>query len=173
VKRATPSPRIVVAVIPLAIACFFAAAACGSGTTHEAAAPATTTNAITLQARVHRGPWQRTLTLRLVKTSLTSFSLCAVWKAPPSPTFNCSSHTRLPEGAKLSLEQRPAAHGLKRADSPGWGMVATSEEGALEAALSNAVSGNQLGAVHYRVTLRDASDKILSQSNLFTVRWHE
>jgi hypothetical protein len=166
-----PRAAIVVAIL-LALACFFAAAGCG-GDTHDAAPPAADASTITLRARVHRGPWQRTLSLKLVQTSLTAFSVCAVWNTQGSQRFNCSAGTKLPADATLRLEQNPAGHGLKRADSPGWGMVASSEEATLEAALSNAVSGNRQGAVHYRVTLRDPSGKVLAGSNLLTVNWHE
>jgi hypothetical protein len=51
-------------------------------------------------------------------------------------------------------------------------MLASSEEPVLEAVLSNTVSGDRPGTVHYRVTLRDPSGKILARSNRFTVTWH-
>jgi hypothetical protein len=163
---------IAIAAVSLAVACVLALAACGNGATHDAVSSATSADTIALQGRVHRGPWQPTLSLTLVKTSLTAFSLCAIWNKPAVETFNCGHRAPLPAGTALRLEQSPAGHGLKRADSPGWGMLASSEESVLEAALSNTVSGNRLGTVHYRVTLRDASGKILARSNLFTVTWH-
>jgi hypothetical protein len=58
-----------------------------------------------------------------------------------------------------------------RADSPVWGMLGSSPDGALGAALSNLVAGNHRGTFHYRVTLRDRAGKILATSNAFTVVW--
>jgi len=52
-------------------------------------------------------------------------------------------------------------------------MVGSSEEATLEAARSNAVSGNRPGTVHYRVTLRDTSGNVLARSNVLTVNWHQ
>ena len=154
----------------VALAYVLAFAACGNKWTHHAISSAAT-DTITLRARVHRGPWQRTLSLKLVKTSLTQFSLCAVWKKPASQRFTCRPNAPLPTNTTLRLEQSPVGHGLKLTDSPGWGMIGSSEEATLEAALSNTVSGNRPGNVHYRVTLRDASGRTLDHSNLFTVSW--
>lgn len=165
-------PGIVFAAVPVALACVLGFAACGNGATHAAVSVAATADTITLQGRVHRGPWQPTLSLKLGKTSLTEFSLCAIWNKPAVESSDCGHHAPLPAGTALRLEQSPVGHGLKRADSPGWGMLASSEESVLEAALSNKVSGNRLGAVHYRVTLRDTSGKILARSNPFAVTWH-
>ena len=164
--------RIAIAAVPVALACVLGFAACGNGATHGAVSGATTADAITLHGRVHRGPWQPTLSLKLVKTALTEFSVCAVRNERALESFDCQAHGRLPDGTTLRLEQSPVGRGLKRADSPGWGMLGSSEESVLEAALSNTVSGNRLGTVHYRVTLRDTSGKILARSNLFTVTWH-
>jgi hypothetical protein len=113
------------------------------------------------------------MSLKLVQTSLTEFSVCATWNTQPPRRFNCSSGAQLPANTTLRLEQSPAGHGLKRADSPGWGMVGSSEEATLEAALSNAVSGNRPGTVHYRVTLRDSSGRVLARSNVLMVNWHQ
>lgn len=172
VARLPSRARVVVAAVPVALACVLAFAACGNGAARDAAPSAATVDTIALRARVDRGPWQRTLSLKLVKTSLTEFSLCAVRNKPALQSFNCSPHGPLPAGTVLRLEQNPVGRGLKRSDSPGWGMLASSEESTLEAALSNTVSGNRPGTVHYRVTRRDASGKILARSSLFSVTWH-
>lgn len=164
--------RGAIAAVPVALACVLAFASCGSGGTHAGVSGATTADAITLHGRVHRGPWQPTLSLKLVKTALTEFSVCAVRSEGVLESFDCQAHGRLPDGTTLRLEQSPVGRGVKRAGSPGWAMLASSEESVLEAALSNTVSGNRLGAVHYRVTLRDTSGKILARSNVFTVTWH-
>jgi hypothetical protein len=113
------------------------------------------------------GPWKRYLWLELVRSQLTSFSVCAVWNrtSSPPPTCRAARGDRLPEGAIMRLEQR-----LPR--SPGWRTVGTSTEAALGAVLSNDVSRNRLGTVTYRVTLRNASGRILGTSNTFKVFWH-
>lgn len=159
-------------VVPLAAACGLALAACGGSAAHDVVSRASTVNPITLRARAHQGAWRRTLSLKLVTTSLTEFSVCAVRNERAVESFDCRAHGRLPKGTALRLEQDPVGRGLKRTDSPGWGMLASSEEPVLEAALSNTVSGNRPGTVHYRVTLRDATGKVLARSNLFTVTWH-
>jgi hypothetical protein len=77
----------------------------------------------------------------------------------------------LPAGTVLRLEQSPVARALKRADSPGWGMLGSSPDGGLGAVLSNLVTDNRRGTFHYRVTLRDRSNNILVASNTLTVVW--
>ena len=114
-------PEIVFAAVPVALACVLGFAACGNGATHAAVSGAATADTITLQGRVHRGPWQPTLSLKLVKTSLTEFSLCATRNKPAVESSDCGHHAPLPAGTALRLEQSPVGHGLKRADSPGWG----------------------------------------------------
>ena len=163
---------VAIVVVPLAAACALALAACGGSAAHDAASKASTVNPITLRARAHHGPWRETLSLKLVTTNLTEFSVCAVRSESVLKSFDCRAHGRLHKSTALRLEQDPVGRGLERADSPGWGMLASSEEPVLEAALSNTVSGDRPGTVHYRVTLRDASGKILARSNLFTVTWH-
>ncbi len=104
---------------------------------------------------------------------LTSFVVCAVWnQAPPPPTCQPRRGSRLPEGTSLRLEQRPIGAGVKRADSPGWGLVGLSQDAALEAVLSNNISGNRFGTISYRVTLRNASGRVQATSNTFKVVWH-
>jgi hypothetical protein len=72
----------------------------------------------------------------------------------------------------MRLEQSPIRQALKRPDSPGWGMLAVSDQAELEAVLSNTVTGNRYGTMHYRVTLRDASGKVLATSNAIKLVWH-
>jgi hypothetical protein len=113
-----------------------------------------------------QGPWRHYLRLKLVKVEVTSFSVCAVWNraSPPPPTCRASRGTRLPGGTIMRLEQRRAG--------AGWRVVGTSRDAALEAVLSNTVSGNRPGAVSYRVTLRNVSGRILGTSNAFKVFWN-
>jgi hypothetical protein len=135
---------------------------------------ASSADTITLRARIHQGAWQKQLSLRLVKTKLISFTVCAVWDAPASQWFACAPPrgVHLPTGTTLRLEQSPVARALKRADSPGWGMLATSSTAALGAVLSNTVTGDVLGRFRYRVTLRNAAGKVLRTSKMFIVVWH-
>jgi hypothetical protein len=113
------------------------------------------------------GPWRRYLSLRLVRGGIpVSFSVCAVWGEPPSLTPACEGApgTRLPEGTTMRLEQSRKVV---------WKRVGQSASPALEAVLSNDVSGNRLGTVYYRVTLRQASGLVLRTSNKFRVIWHK
>lgn len=72
----------------------------------------------------------------------------------------------------MRLEQRPIGPAVKRADSPGWGLVGTSEEADLDIPLSSFVSGNRPGPVTYRVTLRNRAGHVLATSNTITIAWH-
>jgi hypothetical protein len=122
---------------------------------------------IVLRGRQGReGPWRSTLSLELVPVDVTNFSVCAIWKrasSSPPPTCRAPRGTRLPLGTTLRLEQRRSG--------PGWRTVGTSNDPALEAVLSNTVSGNQPGEVSYRVTLRGESGRVFRTSNTFRVDW--
>jgi hypothetical protein len=113
------------------------------------------------------GPWRRFLRLRLVRGGIpVSFTLCAVWGEPPvlRPECQAAPGSRLPEGTTMRLEQHRTV---------GWKRVGVSAEPALEAVLSNAVSGNRLGTVFYRVRLLQSSGRVLRTSNTFRVIWHK
>jgi hypothetical protein len=130
---------------------------------------------ITLRAALrYRGPWQRRLSLKLVKgITPIRFYVCAVWsRTPPPQACRAAPGTGLPAGTTLRLEQHPVGPAAPRADSPGWGLVATSTGPALQAVLSNNVSGNRFGTVSYRVTLRSPSGHVFATSNRLQVVWH-
>jgi hypothetical protein len=150
----------------------------GLGATTSSTAGATDSRAaatvITLRGRSPgAGAWQRRLRLKLVKVRLKSFELCAmVNQARLSATCDAKPGKALPRGTILRLEQRPAGHGIRVRDTPGWGMVGTSLEPSILAVLSNVVTGNRFGTVTYRVTLRDAEGNIVARSRPFKVIWH-
>jgi hypothetical protein len=146
-----------------------AAGAFGSGRQPSVAVADT----ITVRARLHDGLWQKSLSLKLVKTRLIGFTLCAVWNKPAAQKFSCKAGAgaQLPPGTRMRLEQSPVFRALRRSDSPGWGMLGTSEDPFLGAGLSNTLSGDRFGTVKYRVTLRDTSETVLLTSNIFTVVW--
>jgi hypothetical protein len=118
-----------------------------------------------------QGPWRRYLWLKLVRVKLISFSVCAVWdqSALLTPACRAAHGKPLPEGTSMRLEQRR----VRPTRSAGWKTVGISGEPALQAVLSNSVSGNRLGVVSYRVTLRNASGGVLGTSNAFRVFWHK
>jgi hypothetical protein len=136
-------------------------------------AAAAVTGKITVRARYRRGPWRSSLSLKLVKLRLTDFSLCAIWNPRAGAAFDCDAAAKraLPAGTTMRLEQNPVAATVRRADSPGWGMLGGSANGALGAVVSNLLSGNKRGTFSYRVTLRDASNQILVRSNTLKVVW--
>jgi hypothetical protein len=72
----------------------------------------------------------------------------------------------------MRLEQRPVARALKRADGPGWGMLASSSTASLGAVVSNTLTGNVLGRFRYRVTVRNAAGQVIQTSHVFIVAWH-
>jgi hypothetical protein len=125
---------------------------------------------IVLRGRVGlAGPWRRYLWLKLRRVDITTFSVCAIWNrsSPPPPNCHGAPGDRLPQGTVLRLEQRR----LRPASRP-WTTVGISRDAALSAVLSNTVSGNRLGTVTYRVTLRSPEGRIFRTSNAFNVFWH-
>lgn len=127
-----------------------------------------------LGAPQHDGPWRRELALRLVGGGQpVPFYVCAVWShVSPKRPCRAAPGGVLPFRAIMRLEQRPAGPGVKRADSPGWGLVGTSDQTELRVVLSDFVSGDRPGTVTYRVTLRSPSGRILATSNTFAITWH-
>ena len=137
-------------------------------------AEAAAAHTITLRGKFAGSGWVRTLSRKLNKNRLIPFTLCAVWDHPSGKQFDCLPvpGSSLPPGTDLRLEQKPAGHGLRRADSPGWGMLAMSPTAVLKAPLSNDVTGNTFGTVRFRVTLRErATGRIVYRSNPFLLRW--
>jgi hypothetical protein len=61
---------------------------------------------------------------------------------------------------------------LEQHRTAGWKRVGQSAGPALTAVLSNDVSGNRVGTVFYRVTLRQRSGRVLRTSNALKVVWH-
>jgi hypothetical protein len=163
-------PRLLFAPVAALLALSFplvsgASAGPSSGANVKTAALAT----IVLRGRTGiSGPWRSYLRLRLVRGGIpVSFSLCGVWGERPSLTPECGAATgeRLPEGTTLRLEQHRTV---------GWKRVGLSSEPALDAVLSNAVAGNRVGTVYYRITLREpSSGRVLRTSNTFKVIWHK
>jgi hypothetical protein len=160
-----------------------AAAGCGSdkqpsanaGTTSTAAAGADAASITLLESGHDLGPWSRRISVRLGKEGVpVQFFVCAVHsKEPPANPCASQSADKLPAGATLRLEQQPAGPGVERADTPGWGLVGTSEDGFMKTVLSDFVSaGNKPGLVTYRVTERDPSGRILATSNRVVINWH-
>ena len=169
-------PRALLALLVVAVLAFpLASGASGTGAASATRVTAGAAAKISLRGRQgDHGPWKRYLWLKLVKVRLTSFSVCAVWNQTLlTPACRAAPGRKLPRGTIMRLEQRPVGSALRRADSPGWGMVGISTEPALQAVLSNAVAGNRLGSVSYRVTLRNASGRVLETSNTFKVFWNK
>jgi hypothetical protein len=151
-----------VLVLTLALAASTTAVAARSGPSRATAANA---SQIVLRGRQGiQGPWRRYLWLKLHRFGITSFTVCAVRdvKIPPPSCFPPSGD-RLPTGSVLKLEQARA--------SRGWRTVAISREAALQAVLSNTVTGNRLGTTSYRVTLRSDAGRVVETSNVFKVFW--
>ena len=162
-------PRVLVALGAASLVLSAAPLVSGARATPSIGADATTATAATIAVRGRtgiEGPWRSSLRLKLVRGGIpVSFTVCAVWGDPPSVTPECGAApgTRLPDGTRMRLEQRRTTH---------WKRVGLSPEPALEAVLSNAVSGNRLGTVFYRVRLIQTSGRVLRTSNTFRVVWH-
>jgi hypothetical protein len=166
-------PRALFALLAVSLA-LSASLACDVSESEEATEADVTTGApaqIVLRGRQGaQAPWRPSLSLklRLSELEVTSFTVCAIWDraaSPPPPDCSAPGATGLPSGTTLRLEQRRSG--------PAWRTVGTSTDPALQAVLSNNVSGNQPGPVSYRVTLRGASGRVLRTSNTFVVNWNE
>ncbi|MDX6476640.1 MAG: hypothetical protein QOH95_2151 [Gaiellaceae bacterium] len=128
-----------------------------------------------LEAAQDDGPWTRRLSLRLGRAGVpVQFFVCAVVGGEgPAGTCRAEPGSTLPARSTLDLEQHPAGPGLQRPDSPGWGLVGTSEDPLLRIVLSDFVStNNKPGTITYRVTLRNASGHLNATSNTIAVTWH-
>jgi len=131
---------------------------------------------ITLRgASTNSGPWLRSLSLEhsAEDGQPTGFLVCAAWDEARSPE-GCAAApgAELPPGTTLRLEQKPPGSALASPDSPGWGIVGTSERPDLEIPLSDFVSGLDVRTATYRVTLRRIEGgPALATSNPITVTW--
>jgi hypothetical protein len=145
-------------------------------TTVAAADSVTAPETITvLGSRQNTGPFERSLSLELVDSlQPIPFFVCAAWGEDAAPGgCTAAPGARLPAGSTLRLEQKPPGPALRNPDSPGWGTVGTSEGPALSIPLSNGVTGDRVGTVTFRVTLRGRSGRILATSNSFTLTWRD
>ena len=160
----------------LALATVLAAGCSGGDTAGETTTESTAgASKITLRgARENAGPWVRSLSLEHGEDGVpTSFYVCAAWDAARAPeACNAAPGAKLPPETTLRLEQRPVGSALTKPDSPGWGVVGTSENAELHVPLSDFVSGVDVGKATYRVTLRSIDGgPALATSDVFTVTW--
>ena len=129
---------------------------------------------LTLRLRTRLGPWKKSLYLKLNKNRLSTFSACGIRNWNGTDKFDCEvAAGRLPGGNSMRLEQSPLAKALRRADSPGWGMLGLTSSTRVGAVVSNVVTGNRYGTFRYRVTLRAGSGLVLATSNVVSVTWHK
>jgi hypothetical protein len=168
-----------------AAACALLAAGCGgsarsggpeatTATTPPPPAAASNVKITLLGSTEATGPWQRRISLQLVVSIRpVSFYVCAaVTHVLQGKSCEAAPGGTLPPGTEMRLEQHPAGPAVPAPGSPGWGTVASSDGPELEAVLSNNVTGNRLGRVDYRVTLRDGANRILARSNPLVLVWH-
>jgi hypothetical protein len=129
---------------------------------------------ITTRLRYKNGPWVTKLSLKLNKYRLNAFRVCGVFNWPAGRRFTClGAGSQLPRGTTVRLEQSPIEEAMKRADSPGWGMVGLAATPLVKVVLSNTETGNHTGTFYYRVSLRDVAGKILLTSNKVKLVWHK
>jgi hypothetical protein len=166
--------------VTLVLATVLAAGCSGGDTAGETATDKTTvatagSSKITLHgARENAGPWVRSLSLEHGEDGVpVGFYVCAAWDAARAPeACNAAPGAKLPPETILRLEQRPVGSALTKPDSPGWGVVGTSEQAELHVPLSDFVSGVDVGKATYRVTLRSIDGgPALAKSGVFTVTW--
>ena len=165
--------------VTLALATVLGAGCSGGDTAAETTTDTTvaTTGAskITLRgATENTGPWVHSLSLEHGEDGVpVGFYVCAAWDAARAPeACDTAPGAKLPPETILRLEQRPVGSALTKPDSPGWGVVGTSENVELHVPLSDFVSGVDVGKATYRVTLRNIDGgPALATSDMFTVTW--
>lgn len=166
--------------VTLALATVLLAGCSGGDTAGETSTDTTTVattgaSKITLRGgKANTGPWVRSLSLEHGPDGVpTSFYVCAAWDAARAPeACDAAPGATLPPETTLRLEQRPAGSALTKPDSPGWGVVGTSEQAELHVPLSDFVSGLDVAKATYRVTLRSIDGgPALATSDVFTVTW--
>jgi hypothetical protein len=145
-----------------------------SATTTEPAENAPQTITV-LGSQQTTGPFASSLSLKLVDgLKPIPFFVCAAWGKQTAPAdCKAASGTRLPAGTSIRLEQQPPGPAIKNPDSPGWGTVGTGDSPELSIPLSNGVTGNHLGKVTFRATLRNRSGHVVATSNAFVLTWHK
>jgi hypothetical protein len=166
-------PRVLLAALAVSVLLSVPiSSSASSGPSSPETAEAAIAGKVVLRGRLGAyGPWRSYLWLKLRKGGLpTTFSICAVWDQPLlTPACRAAPGKNLPEGTAMRLEQRRMTP--KRA--AGWKRVGFSPVTPLEAVLSNDLSGNRLGVVAYRVTVRNASGRLFHRSNTLRVFWHK
>jgi hypothetical protein len=161
------------ATLSAALVLPFGSGAAPRGGVAKPAAQRDITGHITVRLRYHTS-WVTKLSLKLNKVKLVAFRVCGVWNWPADQQFGClGTGSRLPERTVLRMEQSPIANAMRRADSPGWGMVGLSSDPVIRTPLSNTLTGDKYGTFYYRVTLRDLRGKVLLTSNKVTLVWHK
>jgi hypothetical protein len=158
------SAFVVVGLVTFALVGVTTPGAAGTASGPASASGASTSKIVLRGRQGIQGPWRRYLWLKLHRFGITSFTVCAVRNVKfLSPSCRPPGGGRLPQGSILKLEQgRPGR---------GWRTVAISREAALQAVLSNTLTGNRLGPTSFRVTLRNVAGRVLETSNVFRVYW--
>jgi hypothetical protein len=171
VRRAT----LIVTAVSLALTWpLVSGASRPASTSQPVARHAAAADHITTRLRYKNGPWVTKLSLKLNKYKLNAFRVCGVFNWPAARRFTClGAGSPLPRGTSVRIEQTPIEEAMKRPDSPGWGMVGLATTPLVKVVLSNTETGNHTGTFYYRVSLRDASGKILLTSNKVKLVWHK
>jgi hypothetical protein len=119
------------------------------------------------------GPWTKRLSLKLVRSKLSVFYLCATYNTALARRDKCESASDLDQpGTLLKIEQNPVKKAQKRPESPGWGLVGAGSKKLVQAELSNLVTGDSFGTFKYRATLRSLDGKQIAASAAIPVVWH-
>lgn len=120
------------------------------------------------------GPYGHALALKLVDSpEPIPFYVCAAWGSTAAPAdCHAAADAKLPLDTELRLEQHPAGPAVPVRGNPGWGTVGSSDTPELSVPLSNGVTGNKVGKVTFRATLRNRSGRILASSDTFSLTWH-
>ena len=87
--------------------------------------------AITLRAHFHQGAWKKSLSIKLVKLQPDRLHALRDLELVADRRLDCRAASKgaLPAGTALRLEQSPIAKAVRRADSPGWGMLGLGRRG--------------------------------------------
>jgi hypothetical protein len=167
-------------VLRVPLLALIAALALAAGTAYASSRPATATapaartaDNVQIWVKTRGGPWTKQLSLKLRKTKLSVFYVCATYNTGLAPRAACESTTSLDRpGTLLKIEQSPIQKAQKRPESPGWGLVGAGDKKLVQAELSNLVTGDNFGTFRYRATLRSLDGKQIAASKAVPVVWH-
>src|SRR5205085_6022940 len=136
-----------------------------SGPSRTGAPAARATGSIQVWVKTRGGAWTKRLSLKLRRSKLSVFYLCATYDTTLAGRAACESTEAIGQpGTLLKIEQSPLGKAQRRPESPGWGLVGAGDKKLVQAELSNLVTGDRFGTFKYRAALRSLDGRQIAAS---------